>query len=279
MILRLLAASFVALGLGLIVEEGHAAEPILCRDGRIVELDASSRAGRDPCKIARLEKAKPPQLVPQSVPLPVKRPARVAEAEFKGPTEAASTAAANGPFRQASADYRRVRIINARQAWQPVTDPFAPPVLKFLDAVVYHIDLSGNRDLVGKFKRLSIFLDDDQQAPRYKSKSASTRQLAESDNPKDLAEFQWRLTTPVTTLLLGILAVPLSRSSPRRGRFAKTVAAALVFALLYNFNVMAKNWVEQGVAGAIPGVWWPNVLLGLLILLLLLRPNLGMGGK
>ena len=172
-----------------------------------------------------------------------------------------------------------VLIINARQAWQPVTDPFAPPVLKFLDVTLYHIDIAGNQDLVAKFKELSIFLEDDQQILRYKSKSASTLQLAGSNNPKDLAEFQWRLTTPITTLLLGVLGVPLSRSSPRRGRFAKTVVAALVFALLYNFNVMAKNWVEQGVVGAIPGVWWPNILLGVLIIVLLLRPSLGSGSR
>ncbi len=124
MILRILAASFVALGLGLIVEESQAAETVLCRDGRIVELGASARTGSDPCQRARLEKAVTPQAdpqsVPQSVPLPVKRPARVAEAEFKGPTEATPTTSADGPFRQASADYRRVRIINARpgaSAW------------------------------------------------------------------------------------------------------------------------------------------------------------------
>ena len=177
------------------------------------------------------------------------------------------------------AEDESVLIINARQAWQPVTDPFAPPVLKFLDATVYHIDLIGNRDLAAKFKQLSIFLDGDELIPRYKSKSAGTLQLAGSSDPKDLAEFQWRLTTPITTLLLGVLAVPLSRSAPRRGRFAKTVVAALVFALLYNFNVMAKNWVEQGVVGAIPGVWWPNVLVGALIIILLLRPGLGSGSR
>jgi lipopolysaccharide export system permease protein len=165
-----------------------------------------------------------------------------------------------------------VRIIKARQAWQPVTDPFAPPVLKFLDGTTYHIDIAGNRDLMVKFKQLSIFLKADEKAQRYKSKSAGTQQLAGSNNPKDLAEFQWRLTTPVTTLLLGILGVPISRSTPRRGRFAKTAIATLVFALFYSFNVMAKNWVEQGTVGAIPGVWWPDLLLGFLILALLFRP-------
>ena len=170
---------------------------------------------------------------------------------------------------------RGVRIINARQAWQPVTDPFAPPELKFLDGTAYQIDLIGNRDLTLRFKQLSLLLKgDDQDRDRYKSKAVDTLQLAGSNKPDDLAEFQWRLTTPVTTLLLGILGVPLSRSAPRRGRFAKTVVAALIFALFYNFSVMAKNWVEQGLVGAIPGVWWPDILLGLLIIALLLKPIL-----
>jgi lipopolysaccharide export system permease protein len=172
------------------------------------------------------------------------------------------------------------QVINAQQAWQPVTDPFAPPVFKFLDGNAYRIDLTGNRDLTIKFKQLTVFLkDDDQERNRYKRKAASTLQLARSNKPGDLAEFQWRLTTPVTTLLLGILGVPLSRTPPRRGRHAKTVAAVLVFALFYMFGIVAKNWVEQGVVGAIPGVWWPDVLLGLLIITLLFRPTLWSGSR
>jgi lipopolysaccharide export system permease protein len=173
-----------------------------------------------------------------------------------------------------------VRVINARQAWQPVTDPFAPPVFKFVDGTAYQIDLSGTRDLTLKFKELTLLLEsDEQKLNRYRSKAASTLQLARSKKPADLAEFQWRLTTPVTTLLLGVLAVPLSRTPPRRGRHAKTVAAVLLFAVFYLFSIMARNWVEQGTVGAIPGVWWPNILLGLLILVLLLRPTMWSGNR
>jgi hypothetical protein len=116
MILRILAASFVALGLGLIVEEGHAGETVLCKDGRIVSLDAAARAGGDPCRLARLEKVRPPQ----SVPLPVKRPSRVISVELKGPAEEKRGTSPDESFQQAAADYRRVRIINARpggRAW------------------------------------------------------------------------------------------------------------------------------------------------------------------
>ena len=173
-----------------------------------------------------------------------------------------------------------VRVISAQQAWQPVTDPFAPPVFKFFDGTAYQIDLSGKRDLTLKFKELTLLLEADEKAlNRYRSKAASTLQLAGSTKPSDIAEFQWRMTTPVTTLLFGVLAVPLSRTPPRRGRHAKTVAAVLVFAVFYILSVTARNWVEQGTVGAIPGVWWPDILLGLLILVLLLRPAMWSGSR
>ena len=173
-----------------------------------------------------------------------------------------------------------VRVIRSQQAWQPVTDPFAPPVFKFVNGTSYMIDLSGERDLTLEFKELTLLLEsDEQELRRYRSKAASTLQLAGSEKPNDLAEFQWRLTTPVTTLLLGVLAVPLSRTPPRRGRYAKTVAAVLVFAIFYIFSITARNWVEQGTVGAIPGVWWPDILLGLLVLVLLLRPTMWSGNR
>lgn len=177
-------------------------------------------------------------------------------------------------------DDERVHIITAQQAWQPVTDPFAPPVLEFRGGAEYMLDLTGNQDLTVKFKQLTVFLkSDDDDLDHHRSKATDTLQLAKSNKPGDLAEFQWRLTTPLTTLLLGVLAVPLSRAAPRRGRHAKTVAAVLVFALFYNFSIMAKNWVEQGVVGAIPGLWWPDMLLGLLIIVLLFRPTMWSGSR
>lgn len=177
-------------------------------------------------------------------------------------------------------DDNKIDIINARQAWQRVTDPFAPLEIQFLDGTQYQIDLTGTHDRTLKFKQLSVLLKPyDQNPDRYRSKAARTRQLAGSGKSDDLAELQWRLATPVTTLLLGILGVPLSRSAPRRGRYAKMVVAALVFAMFYGFSVLAKSWVEQGVVAAIPGVWWPQVLLGLLILALFFWPALRAGNR
>jgi lipopolysaccharide export system permease protein len=41
--------------------------------------------------------------------------------------------------------------------------------------------------------------------------------------------------------------------------------SAVSYAVFYNLQLIAKTWVEQDVVRSIPGLWWPNLLLALLI--------------
>ena len=75
----------------------------------------------------------------------------------------------------------------------------------------------------------------------------------------DLAELQWRLTTPLATVFLALLGIPLSRAVPRQGRY-------------YNVKIVAMVWVERGKVGPLPGLLWVDVLLALVVVLLLWRP-------
>ncbi len=55
-----------------------------------------------------------------------------------------------------------------------------------------------------------------------------------SDQPRDIAEFQWRLSRPIATILLALIAVPFSRVPPRQEKGEKNYyAAAIVFAIYY----------------------------------------------
>lgn len=112
MILRIMAASLVALGLGFIIEDANAAKTVLCHDGRIVEVDAANvRNWVNPCRRIRTEVLAPAG----SVPLPTKRPALTRrKVELKGPTEATPAPRLDGPLQSASTDFRQMRIINAR---------------------------------------------------------------------------------------------------------------------------------------------------------------------
>lgn len=99
----------------------------------------------------------------------------------------------------------------------------------------------------------------------YKTKSTSTFDLRDSGSTEDLAEFQWRMSTPLSALLLALLAIPLSRSQPRQGRYARMLVALMIYAVYFNLLNVGRTWVEFGTS---PGIWWVPALLGLLVFVL-----------
>lgn len=169
--------------------------------------------------------------------------------------------------------YRRTadgqsEIILARSAHQPPIEAQRRTQVELFEGVLYRLPADARGDTGVEFGRLVMFLDEPEAVVGYKRKAAPTAELLLSDAPRDIAELQWRLSRPVSTLLLALIAVPLSRGSSRRGRHERSVTAALVFAIYYNLSGLAQNWVEQGTVGALPGVWWLQALLVLAVLLL-----------
>jgi len=97
----------------------------------------------------------------------------------------------------------------------------------------------------------------------------STRQLLASQDPADIAEVQWRLALPVSVIALLLLAVPLCKTSPRQGRYGRTVLAVLLFIIYYNLLVTAKVWVARGAIPTYIGLWWVPLIPVLLTVILL----------
>lgn len=121
------------------------------------------------------------------------------------------------------------------------------------DAQIYKRPGSGSAFL-GRFRHLRIRVPVSAVQPvGYRAKSQSSMVLRESMAPMDRAEFQWRLSTVVSTILLALLAVPLGRSQPRQGRFARLTLAMLIYAVYFNALGIARTWVEQGAAQTL---WW-----------------------
>lgn len=114
-------------------------------------------------------------------------------------------------------------------------------------------------ELVLEWEKAQVLSDE------YRRKAAPTWQLAGSIAPKDIAEFQWRLSTPVAALLMGLLGFPLSRAKPRQGKYAKLFVSVVSYATFYNLNMMARHWVEKEVVRSVPGIWWVHLLLAILV--------------
>lgn len=109
-------------------------------------------------------------------------------------------------------------------------------------------------DMFAELGSFSLWLPAGEAEPvGYKTKASPTRELIVATEAPDKAELQWRLSTPLSALLLALLAIPLSRGRPRQGPYARVLLALLVYAVYFNLLDMNKTWVEQGKAEYI---WW-----------------------
>ncbi len=169
-----------------------------------------------------------------------------------------------------------MQVIYAKRANQTKDLATGKQILIFTDGYVYEFSRTEKEGRIMQFEQSAMPLEPTENLQlKYRVKSASTGSLASSDDSEEIAEFQWRLSTPLATLLLALLAVPLSRSSPRRGKYAKVTTAVVIFAVYYNLSALTKKWVGNGVLETFPGIWWIHLLLVGLMVILFWQPSMG----
>ena len=86
-----------------------------------------------------------------------------------------------------------------------------------------------------------------------------TRELLGSHDPSDVAQLQFRTSTPLMALVLTLIAVPLSRLRPRQGRYTHVGFAIVVYFVYSNLLSAAKVWIEKGDLPPAIGVWWVHL--------------------
>jgi lipopolysaccharide export system permease protein len=164
------------------------------------------------------------------------------------------------------------QVIQARRMIQGEADGNGQRTLYFRDGELYDFPVSGAGGKITRFEQAEYPMPTESgAASRYRRKSASTMQLIGSPRLEDIAELQWRLSTPLSMVLLSILAVPLSKSNPRRGKYAKLGSAIIIFAFYYQLFVIAKTWVEKSLVPPVIGIWWVPLMLALLAVFFLWR--------
>lgn len=113
-----------------------------------------------------------------------------------------------------------------------------------------------------KFEKHAVRIDQKEvESKRLKRTGMPTSALWQADEPKLVAEFQRRLIIPFGALLMVLLAIPLSHSSPREGRFARLFSAVLIYIIYNNLMNVAQSWLEQGHVPRAIGLWWVPFLL------------------
>ncbi len=95
-------------------------------------------------------------------------------------------------------------------------------------------------------------------------------QLWRAGNAASAAELQWRVSLPLSCLLLALAAVPLSHTTPRKGRYGKVAVGLVIYLVYSNLMVFARNAVADGVIAPEIGMWWAHgltivIIVGLIV--------------
>ena len=113
-----------------------------------------------------------------------------------------------------------------------------------------------------RFERLMVRVDAPQQQDlRARRQAIPTEELLAMDTPTALSELHERISSPVSLLLIAFLAPLLAHANPREGRYARVVAAILIYTIYINLLSVGQAWLEQGAIWAWLGLWWAHGLL------------------
>jgi lipopolysaccharide export system permease protein len=99
-------------------------------------------------------------------------------------------------------------------------------------------------------------------------------ELLASADPLLVSELHWRLGWVIAVLVLGLLAVPLARLSPRQGRHARIPLAITLFAVHAGLLTSGRTLLERAETPLALGLWWVHAAVILLALAVLAAPGL-----
>lgn len=123
-----------------------------------------------------------------------------------------------------------------------------------------------------EFERYAVRIDPyETKLSAPSAKSLSLLELIKNSSPVNIAELQWRISLPLSALLLALLAIPLSFVNPRAGRSLNLMLALVTYLIYSNCLSIAQGLVTQGKLAPVFGLWIVHAALASLLLLLFYR--------
>lgn len=101
----------------------------------------------------------------------------------------------------------------------------------------------------------------------------NTQELLKSTDLREQVEAQWRLSPLLSTIVLCIVAVPLSMVNPRQGRFMRLMPAILIYVAYYMFLMSLRNLITTEAIPLYPGLYWVPVFFLFLVAIPLNLPK------
>jgi lipopolysaccharide export system permease protein len=170
-----------------------------------------------------------------------------------------------------------VRVINAQSGRILPADGKFGQRIELESGISQWITATTLGDRQSTFQRLIYFAPDPRSGTISSQRRAmSTADIASSDNPKEIAEFQWRLTLPFIAFFMTLIALELARGAPGSSPYPRIVFGLVVYAALFNLAAVARTWVENGQVQAAPGMLWVPPVAALAYVIVRMIPSLSL---
>lgn len=115
---------------------------------------------------------------------------------------------------------------------------------------------------ITQYDRFGVRLDrEDREQSVGNTRAMTTSELLTENTPQNLAELQWRISTPISTFLLAVFAVVLTQTATRNGRYGSLLIAVLVYFTYSNTLGIARSMVKRGDLPGYLGLWWVHLLM------------------
>lgn len=128
-----------------------------------------------------------------------------------------------------------------------------------------------NEGVPGSLKyNLMRFERNDIKLPRLKGKSVDVdeagktiTELLNSDRSVDKAEIHRRMSPAINIAILVLLALSISKTSPRDGKYGSLILGLLIFTVYINLLTIAFSLIVQEKVPSWVGVWWVYLIFAL----------------
>jgi lipopolysaccharide export system permease protein len=155
----------------------------------------------------------------------------------------------------------KVTVVVAKEAGQVNDEESGTKVLTFKNGERYEGVPGSQEFLIMSFAEHGIpFEVSRARQGELKPEAESFNELFARFDPAAVAEMQWRLSAPISLLVLTLIAVPLSRTQPRQGRYSGLATAILIYVIYNNLLGASKVWLEKESIPVWLGLWWVHLV-------------------
>lgn len=142
------------------------------------------------------------------------------------------------------------------------------------DGFVYQLS-AGKKDVVKyEFDLVSAGVNFS-GSPVEHPRTFSMWRLANGTKPRELAEFQWRLLIPFVTFFTGLMAIPISRTPPRRvGNAGRLLLAIGSYTFVFSMIDTSVNLLENQFVDSTLPIWLGWIGFISIVMLLFYKPRL-----